>query len=89
MKLSTAFHPQMDGQAKRMIQNLEDMLRAFIIDLKGFGIDIYLCWSFPTTIVFIHPFPWLPMNTYMIEGASLLLDCLKWGSITSWSLVYL
>ena len=31
VKLSTAFHPQMDGQAKNTIQTLEDMLRACII----------------------------------------------------------
>ena len=35
VKLSTAFHPQMDGQAERTIQTLEDMLRACIIDFKG------------------------------------------------------
>ena len=35
VKLSTAFHPQTDGQAERMMQNLEDMLMAFIIDIKG------------------------------------------------------
>ena len=35
VKLSTTFHPQTDGQADRTIQNLEDMLRACIIDFKG------------------------------------------------------
>ena len=35
MKLSTAFHPQMDGQVERTIQTREDMLRACIIDFKG------------------------------------------------------
>ena len=35
MKLSTAFHPQTDGQAERTIQTLEDMLRACVIDFKG------------------------------------------------------
>ena len=35
VNLSSAFHPQTDGQAKRTIQTLEDMLRAYIIDYKG------------------------------------------------------
>ena len=35
MKLSTGFHPQIDGQGERTIQNLEDMFRACIIDFKG------------------------------------------------------
>ena len=35
VKLSTAFHPQTDGQAERTIQTLEDMLRACVIDFRG------------------------------------------------------
>ena len=35
LSMSTAFHPQMDGQSKRTIQILEDMLRACVLDLKG------------------------------------------------------
>ena len=42
VKLSTAFHPQTDGQAERTIQTLEYMLGACIIDFKGIGINIYL-----------------------------------------------
>nr|GFD00241.1 putative reverse transcriptase domain-containing protein [Tanacetum cinerariifolium] len=34
--MSTAYHPETDGQSERTIQNLEDMLRAYMIDFgKG------------------------------------------------------
>ena len=33
--ISTAYHPQTDGQSKRTIQTLEDMLRACAIDFGG------------------------------------------------------
>ncbi|GJY98539.1 putative reverse transcriptase domain-containing protein [Tanacetum coccineum] len=32
LDMSTAYHPQMDGQSERTIQMLEDMLRAYVID---------------------------------------------------------
>ena len=35
VNLSASFHPQTDGQTKRTIQTLEDMLRACVIDFKG------------------------------------------------------
>ena len=35
LMMSTAFHPQKDGQSKRTIQTLEDMLWACVLDLKG------------------------------------------------------
>ncbi|XP_076949132.1 uncharacterized protein LOC143621661 [Bidens hawaiensis] len=33
--ISTAYHPQTDGQIKRTIQTLEDMLRACVMDFGG------------------------------------------------------
>ncbi|KAL0549082.1 hypothetical protein IC582_013562 [Cucumis melo] len=35
LKFSTAFHPKTDGQSKRTIQTLEDMLRACVLQFKG------------------------------------------------------
>jgi hypothetical protein len=39
LNFSTAFHPQTDGQSKRTIQILEDILRACVLDFKGSWID--------------------------------------------------
>ncbi|GKA33394.1 reverse transcriptase domain-containing protein [Tanacetum coccineum] len=36
LDMSTAYHPETDGQSERIIQTLEDMLRAYVIDFgKG------------------------------------------------------
>ena len=35
LMMSTTFRPQMDSQSERTIQNLKDLLRACVLDLKG------------------------------------------------------
>ena len=35
LKMSTAYHPQTDGQSERTIQTIEDMLRSCALDFKG------------------------------------------------------
>ncbi|GJX07410.1 reverse transcriptase domain-containing protein [Tanacetum coccineum] len=35
LDLSTAYHPQTDGQSERTIQTLEDMIRAYVIDFRN------------------------------------------------------
>ena len=35
LDMSTAYHPQLDGQSERVIQILEDMLRACALDWTG------------------------------------------------------
>ncbi|GJR20874.1 putative reverse transcriptase domain-containing protein [Tanacetum coccineum] len=41
LDMSTAYHPQTDGQSERTIQNLEDMLRACVLDFEG-SWDVHL-----------------------------------------------
>ena len=36
LHFSTAFHPQTDGQSKRTIQTLEDMMRACVLEFRGY-----------------------------------------------------
>ncbi|GKA32922.1 zinc finger BED domain-containing protein RICESLEEPER 2-like protein, partial [Tanacetum coccineum] len=41
LDMSTTYHPQIDGQIKRTIQTLEDMLRACVLDFEG-SWDVHL-----------------------------------------------
>nr|GEW64459.1 putative reverse transcriptase domain-containing protein [Tanacetum cinerariifolium] len=41
LDMSTAYHPQTDGQSERTIQTLEDMLRACVIDF-GYNWNVHL-----------------------------------------------
>ncbi|GJQ92699.1 putative reverse transcriptase domain-containing protein [Tanacetum coccineum] len=41
LDISTAYHPQIDGQSERIIQTLEDMLKACVMDFGG-SWDVYL-----------------------------------------------
>jgi Retroviral aspartyl protease/RNase H-like domain found in reverse transcriptase/Reverse transcriptase (RNA-dependent DNA polymerase)/Integrase zinc binding domain/Retrotransposon gag protein/Zinc knuckle len=44
LRLSSAYHPQTDGQSERTIQTLEDLLRLCVLDFKG-SWDEYLHWA--------------------------------------------
>ncbi|GKA94264.1 putative reverse transcriptase domain-containing protein [Tanacetum coccineum] len=41
LDMSTAYHPQTDGQSERTIQTLKDMLRACVLDFEG-SWDVHL-----------------------------------------------
>nr|GEV92243.1 putative reverse transcriptase domain-containing protein [Tanacetum cinerariifolium] len=41
LDMSTAYHPETDGQSERTIQTLEDMLRAYVIDFRN-GLERHL-----------------------------------------------
>ncbi|GJT91256.1 putative reverse transcriptase domain-containing protein [Tanacetum coccineum] len=51
LDMSTAYHPQTDGQSERTIQTLEDMLRACVIDFGSSWdrhlplVESHVCWS--------------------------------------------
>ncbi|GJQ94803.1 putative reverse transcriptase domain-containing protein [Tanacetum coccineum] len=56
--MSTAYHPQIDGQSERTIQTLEDMLRACVLDFGG-SWDVHLPFGlrFCITIVYHSRLP--------------------------------
>ncbi|GJU29302.1 putative reverse transcriptase domain-containing protein [Tanacetum coccineum] len=41
LDMSTAYHPQTDGQSERIIHTLEDILRAYVLDFEG-SWDVHL-----------------------------------------------
>ncbi|GJU00997.1 putative reverse transcriptase domain-containing protein [Tanacetum coccineum] len=45
LDMSTAYHPQTDGQSERIIQTLDDMLRASVIVLGKVGLEKSTHWS--------------------------------------------
>ncbi|GJY70501.1 putative reverse transcriptase domain-containing protein [Tanacetum coccineum] len=53
LDMSTAYHPQIDGQSERNIQTLEDMLRAYLTSIKaapfealyGYKCHSPICWA--------------------------------------------
>jgi len=40
LRMSSAYHPQTDGQSKRTIQSLEDLLRICLLDHQGTWSDM-------------------------------------------------
>ena len=61
VKLSTAFHPQTDGQAGHTIQTLEYILRVCIIGFKRSWDKHLPLLQFAYKYSFHDPFPWLSM----------------------------
>ncbi|XP_075507663.1 uncharacterized protein LOC142544505 [Primulina tabacum] len=52
LAMSTAYHPQTDGQSERTIQTLEDLLRAVVMDFRGGWQESLSLSNSLTTIVF-------------------------------------
>jgi hypothetical protein len=51
LNLSTAYHPQTDGQSERTIGTLEDMIRPYLFYLQTDGANISTNWNLLTILV--------------------------------------
>ena len=77
MNLSTAFHPQTDGQAAHSIKTLEYTLKAFLIYFIGNWDDHLPLIDFAYNTLIIRVSKCLHMKHFMGEDEYLLLGCLK------------
>ncbi|GKE44713.1 putative reverse transcriptase domain-containing protein, partial [Tanacetum coccineum] len=66
LDLSTAYHPQTDGQSERTIQTLEDILRACVIDFGG-SWDVHLPLA-------ESPVLWVEIGEGSLIGPELVLE---------------
>ncbi|GJR20575.1 reverse transcriptase domain-containing protein [Tanacetum coccineum] len=66
LDMSTAYHPETDGQSERTIQTLEDMLRACVIDFgKGWDKHLPLCRS---------PVCWAEVGDSQLTGPEIIQE---------------
>ncbi|GJV84349.1 putative reverse transcriptase domain-containing protein [Tanacetum coccineum] len=69
LDMSTAYHPETDGQSERTIQTLEDMLRAYVIDFgKGWERHLPLCRS---------PVCWAEVRDVQLTGPEIIHETTK------------
>ena len=71
LRMSSAYHPQMDGQSEQIIQSLEDLLRSCVLDHMGNWNDVLLWWSSHTIIITTLALAWHLMKHCMEEGVEL------------------
>ena len=63
---STAYHPQTDGQTKRVNQVLEDMLRCCVLNYSNKWMNVCLWLSSHTIIVIRRALEWLHLKHSMV-----------------------
>ncbi|GJU38797.1 putative reverse transcriptase domain-containing protein [Tanacetum coccineum] len=69
LDMSTAYHPETDGQSERTIQTLEDMLQACVIDFgKGWERHLPLCRS---------PVCWAKVGDEQLTGPEIIHETTK------------
>ncbi|RVW83186.1 Retrovirus-related Pol polyprotein from transposon RE2 [Vitis vinifera] len=67
LSFSTAFHPQTNGQSDKVIQFLEDLLRACVLDLKGNWDDYLPLVEFAYNNSFQASIGWHLLRCYMVR----------------------
>ena len=67
-RLSSAYHPQTNGQTEWTIQSLEDLLRACVLEQQGSWESFLPLIEFTYNNSFHLPLAWLPMKLCMVEG---------------------
>ncbi|GKA58576.1 putative reverse transcriptase domain-containing protein [Tanacetum coccineum] len=69
LDMSTAYHPQTDGQSERTIQTLEDMLRACVMDFRG---------SWDTHLPLVEsPMMWVEVGESRLIGPEIVQETTK------------
>ena len=86
LSFSTAFHPQTDGQLERVIQVLEDLLRACVLDLKGNWDDYLPLVEFAYNNSFQASIGWHLLRCYMVGDFDLLFVRMMLERISFWGL---
>ena len=78
LDVSTAYHPQTDGQSERAIQTIEDMLRACVIDFgKSWDTQLPLV-EFSYINSYHTSTTLLLLRHYMVANADHLYGGLRW-----------
>ena len=83
VKLSNAFHPQMNGQEERTIQNLQDMLRVCILNFKGNWDKHFPLVEFAYNSSFHSSISMVPYEAFYGRRCRFPIGCLKWVSLRS------
>ena len=73
-----AFHPHIDGHAKRTIPTFKYMFTACVIDIKGNQYDHLHVNKFDCNNSYHYIIQMAPLMLFMGEGTDLILDGLKW-----------
>jgi len=77
LRMSSAYHPQPEGQSERTIQSLKDLLSSCVLITWETGMTCYLWWSSSTIIVTTPVLVWHPMKHCMGEGVELHCASIK------------